>query len=77
MPGFGEPAASALSCWLLYQAYCLGVPRSLLARMLANVLVEGAAGAVPIAGDLFDIGWRANRPNVQLLREHFEREGLM
>jgi hypothetical protein len=35
------------------------------------------AGAVPVAGDLFDIGWRANRRNVRLLREHFEREGLL
>jgi hypothetical protein len=77
VPGIGDAVASALSCWLLYEAYRLGVPRALLARMIANVLVEGAAGAVPIAGDLFDIGWRANRRNVRLLRDHFEREGLM
>jgi Domain of unknown function (DUF4112) len=77
VPGIGDAAASALSCWLLYEAYRLGVPHSLLGRMIANVLVEGAAGAVPVAGDLFDIGWRANRRNVRLLREHFEREGLM
>jgi hypothetical protein len=77
MPGIGDAAASALSCWLLYEACRLGVPRSLLGRMIANVLVEGAAGAVPVAGDLFDIGWRANRRNVRLLREHFEREGLL
>jgi hypothetical protein len=45
--------------------------------MIANVFVEGVAGAVPIAGDLFDIGWRANRRNVGLLREYFTREGLL
>jgi hypothetical protein len=77
VPGIGDAAATALSCWLLYEASQLGVPRALLARMIANVLVEGAAGAVPIAGDLFDIGWRANRRNVRLLHEHFEREGVM
>jgi hypothetical protein len=32
---------------------------------------------VPVAGDLFDIGWPANRRNVRLLRQHFEREGLL
>jgi hypothetical protein len=26
--------------------------------MIGNVLVEGAAGAIPVAGDLFDVGWR-------------------
>ena len=47
----------------------------LLARMLANVLLEGAVGAVPFAGDAFDILFRANRRNVALLREHFARTG--
>jgi hypothetical protein len=32
---------------------------------------------VPILGDAFDVIWRANRRNVRLLREHFEREGLI
>lgn len=77
VPGIGDAAASALSCWVLYEAYRLGVPQRLFARMIANVVVEGMAGAVPVAGDLFDIAWRANRRNVRLLREHFEREGLL
>jgi hypothetical protein len=75
--GIGDIAASALSCWVLYEAHRLGVPRLLMVRMIGNVLVEGMAGTVPIAGDLFDIGWRANRRNVRLLREYFEREGLL
>jgi hypothetical protein len=77
IPGIGDVAASALSCWVLYQAWRLGVPRLLLMRMIANVMVEGIAGAVPVAGDLFDVAWRANRRNVRLLREHFEREGVL
>jgi hypothetical protein len=77
VPGIGDVAASTLSCWVLCEAHRLGVPRILLGRMIANVMVEGLAGAVPIAGDLFDIGWRANRRNVRLLREYFEREGMV
>jgi Domain of unknown function (DUF4112) len=77
VPGIGDAAASALSCWLLYEAYRLDVPKPVFARMLANVAIEGVAGAVPLVGDLFDVGFRANRRNVKLLREHFEREGLL
>jgi hypothetical protein len=73
LPGIGDFAASALSCWLIYEASHLGIPRHILWRMVANVLVEGAAGTVPVFGDLFDIGWRANRRNVRLLREYFDR----
>jgi Domain of unknown function (DUF4112) len=74
-PGIGDAAASALSLYLLYEAHRLGVPRILFARMLANVILEGAVGAVPIAGDAFDVFFRANRRNIALLREHFARTG--
>ena len=75
VPGIGDAAASALSCYLLYEAHRLGVPRLLFARMVMNVLLEGTVGAVPIAGDAFDVIFRANRRNVALLREHFARVG--
>jgi len=75
VPGVGDIAASALSCYLLYEAYRLGVPKALFARMLANVVLEGAVGSVPFAGDAFDVFFRANRRNVALLREHFARTG--
>jgi hypothetical protein len=75
VPGIGDAAASALSCYLLYEAHRLGVPRLLFARMVMNVLLEGTVGAVPIAGDAFDVIFRANRRNVALLREHFAKVG--
>jgi hypothetical protein len=75
VPGVGDVIASALSCYLLYEASRLGVPRLLIARMAANVALEGLVGAVPVAGDAFDIFFRANRRNVALLRRHFARTG--
>jgi Domain of unknown function (DUF4112) len=71
VPGIGDAIASALSCYLLYEARRLGVPRLLFARMVANVVLEGTIGAVPLAGDAFDVFFRANRRNVALLRRHF------
>jgi len=75
VPGIGDALASMLSCYLLYEAYRLGVPRLLFLRMLGNVVLEGAVGAVPVAGDAFDVLFRANRRNVALLRAHFARAG--
>ena len=77
VPGIGDAAASALSCYLLYEAHRLEVPSHVFARMVANVAIEGVVGAVPLLGDLFDVGFRANRRNVKILREHFEREGWL
>jgi hypothetical protein len=75
VPGIGDAAASALSLYLIYEAYKLDVPATLLARMLVNVVLEAAAGSVPFAGDAFDVLFRANRRNVTLLRRHFARAG--
>jgi hypothetical protein len=77
VPGIGDVVASALSCYLLYEAHRLGVPRTLFARMVANVIVEGAVGSVPFVGDAFDVFFRANRRNVALLRRHFARTGYL
>jgi hypothetical protein len=75
IPGIGDAMASALSCYLLYEAHRLRVPKLLLARMAANVFLEGTVGAVPLAGDAFDVFFRANRRNIALLRAHFARVG--
>lgn len=73
IPGIGDAAASALSCWLLYEAHRLKIPNHVFARMVLNVAIEGVMGAVPFLGDLFDVGFRANRRNVKILRDYFER----
>jgi hypothetical protein len=33
-------------------------------------------GVVPVAGDVFDVMFRANRRNVRILRDHLDRVGL-
>jgi hypothetical protein len=76
VPGIGDAAASALSCWLLYEAHRLGVPKHVFARMAANVAIEGLVGAVPFLGDMFDVGFRANRRNVKILQEYFMSKGF-
>ena len=77
VPVVGDWAGIALSSWIIVEAARLGVPGSLLARMILNVAIEGVVGAVPLAGNIFDVFWRANRRNVALLRGHLEREGLI
>ena len=38
--------------------------------MIANVMLDGLVGAVPLVGDAFDVAFRANRRNMDLLRAH-------
>ena len=77
VPGIGDMIASALSCIILYEARRLGVPMHVYWRMIGNVVLEGAVGAVPFLGDAFDVLFRANRRNIRILRDYLEREKLI
>ncbi|HKY86559.1 MAG TPA: DUF4112 domain-containing protein [Pseudorhodoplanes sp.] len=76
VPGVGDVVTTALSLYLVHEAWQLGAPKHLIGRMLANVALDGAIGAVPVAGDVFDVLWRANKRNMRMLREWMEREGV-
>nr|PZN05990.1 MAG: DUF4112 domain-containing protein [Pseudomonadota bacterium] len=75
IPGLGDAIGVVLSGYILREAWQLGVPRSTLLRMALNVLVEGVLGSVPLLGDLFDAGWKANQRNVRLLEAHLHDPG--
>jgi hypothetical protein len=49
--------------------YRYRVPRAVAARMAANVLIDVALGALPLVGDAFDIGFKANTRNIRLLQQ--------
>ena len=60
---------------MIWEAHQLGAPRWLIARMLANTLLDTTIGAVPVLGDAFDVMFRANMKNMALLRRHLEKKG--
>ena len=75
VPGAGDVATAAFAVTILYHAYRLGVPGVVLTRMTLNVLIDLAAGLVPVAGDVADIAWKSNSRNLALLERH-ERPGV-
>jgi len=72
VPGIGDAAGVLVSLYLVNEARRLGLPRDTLARMLANVGVDFVGGAVPLLGDLFDVYFKSNKRNVDLVLDHFE-----
>jgi uncharacterized protein DUF4112 len=76
VPGIGDATGAALSIYLIFEAARLGLPLSTLLRMVGNVAVETAVGAIPIVGDIFDIAWKANMRNMALVRAHSGLAGL-
>ena len=71
LPGIGDGGTALLSFYIVHQARRIGAPLPLRVRMTGNIVLDLLTGAIPLAGDLFDLGFKANRRNVALLRKHF------
>lgn len=70
IPGLGDLASPAFTLVLLVHGVYQRVPRVVLVRMIGNALVDALIGAVPIAGNVGDIFFRANLKNLALLERH-------
>ena len=70
VPGIGDTATALIAAYIVLEAARLGVPKAVLARMVANVGIDYVIGLVPLVGDLADLGWKANRRNARMLRDH-------
>jgi hypothetical protein len=76
LPGAGDLIGASLGLYTLQLARRRGAPRIVLARMLLNLAVDPLFGAIPIAGDVGDVLFRAHTRNLELLREHL-RAGVV
>jgi hypothetical protein len=70
VPGLGDVASPVFSLFFVWHGVRLGVPKVVLARMVLNVLIDSGVGAIPVIGDFFDFGWKANAWNLALLERH-------
>jgi hypothetical protein len=74
-PGIGDTVGGLAAIYAILVAAQLGAPPSVIARMGVNVGIDAVVGAVPLLGDLFDVGFRANVRNVEVLERWLERPG--
>ncbi|MFO7965897.1 MAG: DUF4112 domain-containing protein [Desulfobacterales bacterium] len=73
IPGAGDAATSLLSLYLIWEARRMGAPKPTQARMLGNIVLDTLVGSIPLFGDVFDVGFKANRKNLRLLKKHLNR----
>src|SRR6202040_55620 len=75
VPGIGDAMAGIASFLIVFAAWRRGVQAVTLVRMIANVVLETTVGAIPVAGDIFHVFWKANRRNYRLLIREKEQPG--
>jgi NAD/NADP transhydrogenase beta subunit len=69
LPGLGDAIAALLGGYMVWTAVRAGAPRLIVGRMLANIAVDAIVGAVPVAGTVFDVAFKAHRRNARMLTD--------
>lgn len=73
IPVVGDAISFAISSTIVIRAAQLGVPESLISRLVAIQMTDLLLGAVPVAGDLFDVAYHADQKSAALVREFVDR----
>ncbi|SMP48870.1 protein of unknown function [Neorhodopirellula lusitana] len=73
VPGAGDGISLVMSGLLIATMAKNGASFRLVLRMLGNVVVDAIVGTVPLAGNVFDLFFKANTRNLALMREYYEQ----
>ena len=71
IPGIGDLSTFAISGYLTLLMARNGASGYVLARMILNIVIDAALGAIPLIGDLFDFVHKANLKNMRLMRQYY------
>ena len=70
IPGVGDTVTFFSTVYLIGKAHAYKLPWYVILQMIWNGFVDWLIGLIPLVGDIFDIGWKANHKNVALLKKH-------
>ncbi|MBD5780875.1 DUF4112 domain-containing protein [Pelagicoccus sp. NFK12] len=69
IPGIGDTFSLLVLFYFLAVGWRHGVAKRVLLLMVGRHLMDALLGSVPVAGDLFDVFYRANEKNLHSIRE--------
>ena len=69
VPIIGDLIGGILASYIMYSGMKMGAPPRIITRMAVNIAIDFAIGSIPIIGDLFDLVWKANKKNVELIED--------
>ncbi|NIJ07131.1 hypothetical protein FHS31_000713 [Sphingomonas vulcanisoli] len=73
VPVVGDVIGAALGAYMVWEARNLGMSGWATTRMLGNVAIDTALGAIPWVGAIPDFFFRSNTRNLKIIRAHLDR----
>mgnify|MGYP000524822706 CR=1 FL=1 len=75
LPIAGDTVGLGLSGYLMYEAWKGGASKGTMAKMAGNVGVDYVVGSIPVIGTIFDVAFKANTRNREMLLAELRRNG--
>lgn len=73
VPVVGDVITATMGACLIWEARNLGMSKWQIWRMVGNLGVDTALGAVPLVGDAFDFLFRSNTRNLKIIKKHLDK----
>ncbi|MBE7384004.1 MAG: DUF4112 domain-containing protein [Leptolyngbya sp. SIO1E4] len=74
IPGGGDLVTAVISVYIIFLATRFRLPKRVLGQMVLNIVLEAIVGTVPLLGDVFDVFYKSNIRNLDLLEAHLQTQ---
>lgn len=71
IPGLGAAVTLGPGVITIVEASRMGGRKRTMMRMAGNTAIDMVVGAIPVFGDIFDLFFKSNRRNVELLKSEY------
>ena len=71
IPTIGDWLSFGISSIVVLAIVRRGVGIGMLLKMMGNITMDATIGSIPIVGDIFDLKFKANRRNVEMLKQYY------
>ena len=71
IPTIGDWLSFGISSIVVLAIVRRGVGIGMLLKMMGNITMDATIGSIPILGDIFDLRFKANRRNVEMLKQYY------
>ncbi|MEM7552438.1 MAG: DUF4112 domain-containing protein [Bacteroidota bacterium] len=72
IPGFGDILSYGISSVLIFTMIRHGASGKVAIKMIFNLILDTVIGAIPILGTIFDVYYKANTRNLELLKSYYK-----
>ena len=74
IPGGGDLVSLFVALYIVWVGIKMKLPQDKLIKMIVNVFMDFGMGLIPILGDAADIVFKSNLKNLEILKQHEEKD---